>query len=137
MRYLPALIWIALLTFVLDRHIKVYRLYDIQLRLVRDIERAGEMETGSTLVAVNQRVRYIIRIALAVVGLLIGVGGLYGVYAPGFGNSIIFGLAVLVYFYASEAATGYLTIRDKRVIDRLLEIDSEQAERLRKEAEDE
>lgn len=123
-RYLPAIIWIALLAFVLSRHIKVYRLYDSQLNIVRQVESAGGIEDGSTLVAVNQRVRYVIRIGLAVAGLLIGAGGVYGVYNPSFGNSVAFGLAVLIYFYGSEAATGYLTIRDERVIARILEIDT-------------
>lgn len=123
-RYLPAIVWVGLLAYVLTRHVKVYRLYDSQLRVVQAIERDGGIETGSTLVAINQRVRYIIRIVLAIFGILIGVGGLYGVYRPGFGQSVAFGISVLTYLYASEAATGYLTIRDKRVIDKLLEIDA-------------
>ena len=122
-RYLPAVVWIVLLSYVLTRHIRVYKLYDRQLKVVRAIEEEGAIETGSTLVAVNQRVRYIIRILLAFFGILIGIGGVYGVYRPGFGRSVAFGIAVISYFYLSEAATGYLTIRDQRVIDRILEID--------------
>lgn len=128
-RYLPAIIWIILLAFVLTRHVRVYRLYDSQLRIVQKIEEAGGIEDGSTLVAVNQRVRYVIRIALAVAGILIGIGGIFGVYNPTFGNSVVFGIAVLVYFYGSEIATGYLTIRDERVIARILEIDNAQRDR--------
>lgn len=123
-RYLPAIIWILLLSFVLTRHLKVYRLYDSQLKIVRQIEREGGMEDGSTLVAVNQRVRYVIRMGLAISGILIGIGGIYGVYKPDFGRSVVFGLTVLAYFYGSEIATGYLTIRDERVIARILEIDN-------------
>jgi hypothetical protein len=123
-RYLPAIIWIALLSYVLGRHVTVYRLYDKQLQIVKRIEAQGGIEDGSTLVAINQRVRYLIRILLSVFGILIGIAGTYGVYNPSFGNSVVFGVLVLIYFYGSEAATGYLTIRDKRVLDRLLEIDT-------------
>ena len=56
-RYLPAVVWIVLLSYVLTRHIRVYKLYDRQLKVVRAIEEEGAIETGSTLVAVNQRVR--------------------------------------------------------------------------------
>ena len=126
-RYIPAIIWIVLLVYVLTRHVKVYRLYDSQLKIVRRIEKEGGMEDGSTLVAVNQRVRYVIRMGMAVVGILIGFGGIYGVYNPSFGNSVVFGISVLIYFYGSEVATGYLTIRDERVIQKILEIDSQTA----------
>lgn len=126
MRYIPALIWIALLAFVLTRHIKVYRLYDNQLTLVRKIEEAGGIEDGSTLVAVNQRVRYAVRICLATAGIIIGFGALYAVYNDSFGQGLLFGLSVLSYFYLSEAATGYLTIRDERVIGSILKIDDDQ-----------
>jgi hypothetical protein len=132
----PAIIWIALLGYVLGRHVTVYRLYDKQLHLVQQIEAEGGIETGSTLVAVNQRVRYLIRILLSVFGILIGIGGIYGVYNQGFGQSVAFGVSVLAYFYLSEAATGYLTIRDKRVIDRLLEIDDERLAAANKEEPD-
>ncbi len=121
--YLPAIVWIILLVFVLTRHIKVYRLYDSQLKIVRKIEKAGGIEDGSTLVAMNQRVRYVVRICLAVFGILIGIAGIYAIYRPGFGRSVFFGVVVIGYFYLSEAATGYLTIRDERVIGRILDID--------------
>jgi hypothetical protein len=123
MNYIPAIIWIAILSFVLTRHIRVYRQYDQQLKIVREMEAAGGMETGSTLVAINQRVRYTVRIGLAVTGIVIGVLALYGVHKPSFSHNIIYGLFVLGYFYASEIATGYLTIRDERVVSRILEID--------------
>ncbi len=125
MRYIPSLVWVAILAYVLYRHIQVYRIYDRQLKLVQQAEGSGRIEDGSTLVAVNQRVRYIIRIVLAISGLLIGAGGFYGVYRPGFANSIFFGVAVLGYLYMSEVATGYLTVRDKRVLDQLLEMDKD------------
>lgn len=124
--YLPAIIWIVLLVFVLSRHIKVYRLYDSQLKIVRKIEEAGGIEDGSTLVAVNQRIRYIVRIFLAVFGIFVGIAGTYGIYRPAFGRSILFGISVIGYFYLSEVATGYLTIRDERVIGRILDIDRSQ-----------
>lgn len=126
-RYLPAIIWILLLSFVLTKHVKVYRLYDTQLKIVRRIEYEGGIEDGSTLVAINQRVRYIIRIFLAVTGIGIGIAGVYGTYDRSFGNSVAFGIALLVYFYSSEIATGYLTIRDERVIARILEIDAKES----------
>lgn len=122
-RYIPAVVWVALLGFVLVRHVKVYRLYDRQLKLVRQIEADGGVEDGSTLVAYNQRIRYVIRIALAVFGIGIGVAGTYGLYNTTFGTSLAFAIVVLTYFFASEVATGYLTIRDQRVIDYILQID--------------
>ena len=125
-QYLAAFIWIALLVFVLTRHIKVYRMYDRQLHIVKQIEEEGGLEDGSTLVALNQRVRYIVRICLAVEGIVIGFAGVYGIYEPDFGRSLLFGLAVLFYFYGSEVATGYLTIRDERVVESILEIDDNQ-----------
>lgn len=125
-QYFAAFLWIALLVFVLTRHIRVYRMYDRQLHIVRKIEDAGGIEDGSTLVALNQRVRYIVRIGLAVGGIVIGFAGVYGIYQPNFGRSLLFGLSVLVYFYGSEVATGYLTIRDERVVQSILEIDDNQ-----------
>lgn len=121
--YVPAVVWIVLLTFVLTRHIKVYRLYDSQLKVVRKIEQAGGIEDGSTLVATNQRVRYIVRIFLAAFGIVLGGAGVYAIYDPGFARSLLFAVAVIGYFYLSEVATGYLTIRDERVIGRILDID--------------
>jgi hypothetical protein len=128
MNYIPAVVWIVLIAFVLTRHIRVYRKYDQQLKIVRKIEAEGGIEDGSTLVALNQRVRYMVRITLAIAGIGIGFGAIYGIHNSGFGKSALFGLMVLTYFYGSEIATGYLTIRDERVISRILEIDQAEHE---------
>lgn len=125
LRVLPAVLWVIIIAYVLRKHVQVYRLYDRQLKLVRAAEAEGATERGSTLVALNQRVRYTIRIILAITGIAIGVASIVAVVSESFGQSVTFTIIVLVYFFASEIATGYLTIRDKRVIDSIMEIDSD------------
>lgn len=127
-RYIPVTIWIIILSYVLSRHLQIYRLYNRQYKIVRAIEEAGGIETGSTIVAYNQRARYIVRVGMAALGLGIGVAGAYGVHNPAFGQSVGFGIAVLGYFYLSETATGYLTIRDQRILDRIVELDKKARE---------
>lgn len=123
-QYLPSVLWTLILCYVLTRHIGVYRIYSKQLDLLRAMEGRGTVVKGTEIVAVNLRVRYAIRIVLAIMGILIGVGGILGVYDHALGESTIFTGIVLSYFFGSEIATGYLTIRDKRVIDRLMRIDA-------------
>lgn len=123
-RYLPSLIWIAILSYVTHRHLKLFRIYHRQYRVVRNAELAGAVETGSSFVAYNQRARYVVRVTIAALGLAIGLAGAYGIHNPSFGSSVGFGIIVLSYFYLSETATGYLSIRDQRVLDHILELDA-------------
>lgn len=123
-RYLPVSIWVSILSYVLYRHLKLYRVYNRQYKVVRDAELEGGVEVGSAFVAYNQRARYVVRVIMATLGIIIGIAGAYGVHNPTFGASVGFGIVVLAYFYLSETATGYLTIRDQRVLDHILELDN-------------
>lgn len=122
--YLPTIVWTVLLLWCLNRHITALRRYSKQARLVKTAEARGHIEQGSTLVAQNQRYRYVVRSVMAVFGVCLGGLGFYAVGHPAIALNPIYGWTVLGYFYVTEALTGWLTVRDLRVLDRIGLIDA-------------
>jgi hypothetical protein len=91
-------------------------------RMVRHIkieERLGETKPGSTLFAVNQRFRYLVRIIESAVVMIIGILGLLSVHNPHIILSHNYIRLIITYFVGSVAATGYLTLRDLQVINQI------------------
>ena len=117
----PAIVWTLVCIVGAVLHKRAYGDYSQQVREAREeVERimgpviaaSHVADTGLILVAVNQRLRYIIRFIFAINGLAIGIIS----FLPPLAKHPLYGFYVLGYIVLTEGATTYLTWRDLRLL---------------------
>lgn len=100
-------------------HLRALVRFNRMVKVVRREELAGTSPEGSTLFAANQRFRYAMRSIEAIVVLTIGTVAILSVKNPSLQLNKNYIRLVLTYFIGSVLLTGYLTVRDLVVIDRV------------------
>lgn len=95
------------------------------VRYVRREEALGRASKGSILFAENQRFRYIMRAIESATVLTIGVVAFISVSRPEIALSHWYQRLVITYFVGSILITGYLTVRDLIVLDRVKKINAQ------------
>lgn len=96
----------------------LYRFSKMTQRLRKE-ERAGLAPPGATTFAANQRFRYLMRALESVVVLAIGILAIVAAYRPEVTLNPNYIRLVLTYFIWSILLTGYLTMRDLWVINKV------------------
>ena len=115
LKLIPSVVWIVMILVILFRwHLNALRRYHVQMWIA---EKQGEPRL--IVIARNRHFRYLVRCIEAAVALGIGVGGVLAVFLPKAG--VFMGIIALLFFYGSQAATGWLTQRDLRMLDRVEE----------------
>jgi hypothetical protein len=108
----------------------LYR-FNRMVRNVRKDETLGLADSGSTGFALNQRFRYIMRSAEALLIITVAVFGLIGLQNTGFVRTALYIKTVFTYLIGSVVVTAYLTWRDLRVINMVRKNSSDDAATLR------
>lgn len=91
---------------------------------VRREEALGQASAGSVLFAENQRFRYIMRAIESLIVFTIGVIAFISVKHPEIALNKEYQRLIITYFVGSILVTGYLTIRDLVVLDRVRKINA-------------
>lgn len=117
--YWPVVVWLTVAVIAGFWHARALIRFTRMVNAVQRDEHLGIAEAGSTLFAVNQRFRYAVRAVENAFALVLGGVGLYAVGHPGLALRPWYAELTLTFFIGSIAATGYLTIRDLRVVDRV------------------
>lgn len=118
--------YLCVVIFSSSWHFRALRRFSKMTRLLRAEEKAGIAPPGSTTFAANQRFRYLMRSVEAIVVLTIGVLAIVATYNPAVQFSPNYIRLVLTYFIGSVLLTGFLTIRDLWVINRVKELNASQ-----------
>lgn len=108
----------------------LYR-FNRMVKNVRKDEVLGLADAGSTGFAINQRFRYLMRSAEALLIITVSVFGIISLHNVGFARSPLYIRTVFTYLIGSVAITAYLTWRDLRVINMVRRQSSADAAALR------
>jgi hypothetical protein len=103
-------------------HYRALYRFDRMTRRLRKEERAGLAAPGSTTFAANQRFRYLMRGIESIIVLAIGILATLSVYHPSIATNPEYTRLVITYFIGSVALTGYLTIRDLWVLNKVRQL---------------
>lgn len=101
------------------------------IRMVRNVrkdERLGLAEPGSTVFAINQRFRYTVRVCESALIVAVSALGILSIKDTGLRTSHTYIRLVVTYLVGTVVLTGYLTIRDLRVVNFVRRVTDEAAE---------
>lgn len=112
-------------------HVVAFQRFARMVRVIRDDEKLGYAEEGSTLFALNQRFRYATRVIESAWVLGLAIIGIISVHHPTLLANPNYTRFVITYFVGSVVLTGYLTYRDLHVLNMIRKIDEVNVDRAR------